>query len=128
MPASPKGSEASAHIVSRTPNSPQKQANFMKYMQELRPVRYRTASLTISNDRQSGELRLSGRCDYWDGQTWPLTDSEREELRRNPPCPRASLNTEPWIPCFAITSRHARKVNALAAKPTTKFAPGVFSR
>ena len=66
-------------------NTPEKQADFMKNMKQLRPVRYRTASLTISEDGQSAELQLSGRCDYWDGQTRPLTASEEADLRRNPP-------------------------------------------
>jgi hypothetical protein len=66
-------------------NTPQKQADFMMRMKQLRPVRYRTASLTISEDGQSAEVQLSGRCDYWEGQTRPLTASEKEELQRNPP-------------------------------------------
>jgi hypothetical protein len=66
-------------------NTPEKQADFMKNMKQLRPLRYRTASLTISEDGQSAELQLSGRCDYWDEQTRPLTASEEAELRQNPP-------------------------------------------
>lgn len=65
-------------------NTPEKQSDFMKNMKQLRPVRYRAASLTISEDGQSAELQLSGRCDYWDGKTRPLTASEKAELRRNP--------------------------------------------
>lgn len=66
-------------------NTPEKQADFMKNMKELRPVRYGTASLTMSEDGQSADLQLSGRCDHLDGQTRPLTASEKAELRQNPP-------------------------------------------
>ena len=66
-------------------DTPQKQADFMEQMKQLRPVRYRWALLTISEDGQSAELQLSGRCDYGDGQTRPLTASEEAELRQNPP-------------------------------------------
>jgi len=66
-------------------NSPQKQEGFMEQMKQLRPVKYRTASLTVSDDGQSAELQLSGRCDSWNGETRPLTASEEAELRQNPP-------------------------------------------
>jgi len=66
-------------------NTPQRQADFIKQMKQLRPVQYGTASLTVSEDGQSAELQLSGRCDYWNGQTRPLTASEKAELRQNPP-------------------------------------------
>ena len=66
-------------------DTPQKQADFMEQMKQLRPVRYRWALLTISEDGQGADLQLSGRCDYWDGQTRPLTSSEGAELRHNPP-------------------------------------------
>jgi len=66
-------------------NTRQKQADFMNLMKQLRPVRYQAASLTISEDGQSAELQLSGRCDHWEGKTGPLTASEKEELRQNPP-------------------------------------------
>src|SRR5260370_2030530 len=66
-------------------NTPQKQADFMEQMKQLRPVRYKTVTLTVSEDGQSAELQLSGRCDYWNGQTRPLTASEKAELRQNPP-------------------------------------------
>jgi len=66
-------------------NTPQKQADFMETMKQLRPVRYETVSLTISDDGQSAELQLSGRCDSWDGQTRPLTASEKAELSQEPP-------------------------------------------
>jgi hypothetical protein len=66
-------------------NTPQKEADFMKRSQQLRPMQYRAASLTISNDGQSADLQLGGRCDYQDGKTRPLTASEEERLRKNPP-------------------------------------------
>ena len=66
-------------------NTAQKQADFMTRTKQLRPVRYAVASLTISEDGQSAKLQLSGRCDYWDGETRPLTASEKAELRQNPP-------------------------------------------
>ena len=66
-------------------NTSEKQAAFLEQMKQLSPVRYRTASLAISEERQSAELGLYGRCDDWDGETRPLTASEEAELRRNPP-------------------------------------------
>jgi hypothetical protein len=66
-------------------NTPQKQADFMNRMKQLRPVRYGAASLTLSEDEEHADLQLSGRCDYWDGQTRPLTASEKAALPQNPP-------------------------------------------
>ena len=66
-------------------NTPQKQAEFMKRSEQLRPMQYRAASLTLSNDGQSADLQLSGRCDYSDGKTRSLTTSEEANLQRNPP-------------------------------------------
>ena len=57
----------------------------MNRMKQLRPVRYRAASLKLSEDGKHAELQLSGRCDYWDGQTRPLTASEKAELPQNSP-------------------------------------------
>lgn len=58
------------------------QVEFMKGMKQLQAIRYQTASLTISEDGQSADVQLSGRCAE-DGPTRPLSASEKTELRQN---------------------------------------------
>ena len=65
-------------------NTRREQAGFMKSMKQLEPIRYQTASLTMSGDGQSAEFQLSGRCAE-DGPTRPLTASEKAEVQLNPP-------------------------------------------
>lgn len=85
-------------------NTRHKQADFMKQMKLLRPIRYRVASLTVSEDMQNAELRLSGRCDYGDGPTRALTAPEKEELQQNPPETQGAICPSPSLRIAAVGS------------------------